>query len=70
MQDKINPAHDELVDISSVVVNKELPKEERIADFIRQIKDPYNFRCGKYVVKISFTENGQTLEDCIKSLIK
>lgn len=70
MQGNKSPVCDELVDINSVVINKDLPKEERIADFIRQIKDPYNFKCGKYVVKISFTENGQTLEDCIKSLIK
>lgn len=61
---------DELVDIRTVTVNNELPKQERIADFIRQIKNPYLFRCGKYTVKAVFSENGQTLEDCVKSLIK
>ena len=38
---------DELVDIREVSVDKNLPKEERIAAFIRQIKNPYRFRCGK-----------------------
>ncbi len=61
---------DELVDIRTVVVNNELPKEERIADFVRQIKNPYLFKCGKYTVRAVFSENGQTLEDCVKSLIK
>ena len=61
---------DELVDIRTVVVNNELPKEERIADFVRQIKNPYLFRCGKYTVKAVFSEDGRTLEDCVKSLIK
>ena len=37
---------DELVDIREVSVDKNLPKEERIAAFIRQIKNPYRFRCG------------------------
>ena len=37
---------DELVDIRKVSVDKNLPKEERIAAFIRQIKNPYRFRCG------------------------
>lgn len=60
---------EELVDIRSVSVNRDLPKEERIADFIRQIKNPYLFRCGKYTVRASFSENGQTLEECIKGLI-
>lgn len=31
---------DELVDIREVSVDKNLPKEERIAAFIRQIKNP------------------------------
>ena len=35
---------DELVDIREVSVDKNLPKEERIAAFIRQIKNPYRFR--------------------------
>lgn len=61
---------DELVDIRTVVVNNELPKEERIADFVRQIKNPYLFKYGKYTVRAVFSENGQTLEDCVKSLIK
>lgn len=61
---------DELVDIRSVKINRELPKDERIADYVRQIKNPYHFKCGKYTVKVSFSENGQTLEECIKGLIK
>mgnify|MGYP001035682362 CR=1 FL=1 len=61
---------DELVDIHTVVVNNDLPKEERIADFVRQIKNPYLFRCGKYTVKAVFSEDGRTLEDCVKNLIK
>lgn len=60
----------ELVDIRDVSVNRELPKEERIADFVKQIGNPYLFKCGKYTVKASFSENGQTLEECIKGLIK
>ena len=60
----------ELVDIRDVSVNRELPKEERIAEFVGKIKNPYLFKCGKYIVKASFSENGQTLEECIKGLIK
>lgn len=63
-------ASEELVDIRDVTVNREVPKEERIADFVSQIKNPYLFKCGKYTVKASFSENGQTLEECIKGLIK
>lgn len=52
---------DELVDIREVSVDKNLPKEERIAAFIRQIKNPYRFRCGDFVVNACFAGNGVTL---------
>ena len=53
---------DTLRDIRDVKVNTDLPKEERILDFIRQIGNPYCYRHGKYVVKISFTDTDVTLE--------
>ena len=53
---------DTLRDIRDVTVNTDLPKEERILDFIRQIGNPYCYRHGKYVVKISFTDTDVTLE--------
>ena len=32
---------DDLVDISTVKIDQSLPRDERIADYIRQIKNPY-----------------------------
>jgi hypothetical protein len=58
-----------LVDIKDVSVDKSLPKEERIADYIRQIKNPFCFKCGKYTVRVRFAENGPTLEDCLQRLV-
>ena len=46
-----------LRDIRDVTVNDDLPKRERILDFIRQIGNPYCYRHGKYVVKVSFTDS-------------
>ena len=43
-----------LVDIREVSVSKELSREERISEFIRQIKDPYCFKCGRFTVRASF----------------
>lgn len=59
---------DELVDIREVSVDKNLPKEERIAAFIRQIKNPYRFRCGDFVVNACFAGNGVTLEECLQGI--
>ena len=59
-----------LVDIREVAVNKELPREERIAEFVRQIKDPYHFKCGRFTVQASFAVGGATLEECIKGILR
>lgn len=59
-----------LRDIRDVKVNTDLPKRERILDFIRQIGNPYCYRHGKYVVKVSFTDTDLTLEDRMLSYIR
>ena len=59
-----------LVDIRTVSVDKELPREERIAEFVRQIKNPYLFKCGKFTVQTSFASDGATLEECIKGILR
>jgi len=61
---------DTLRDIRDVKVNTGLPKQERILDFIRQIGNPYCYRHGKYVVKISFTDTDVTLEDRMLSYLR
>ena len=61
---------DTLRDIRDVEVNTSLPKKERMLDFIRQIGNPYCYRHGKYVVKVSFTDTDVTLEDRMLSYIR
>lgn len=59
-----------LVDIRDVKVNKDLPREDRIAEFVRQIKNPYRFKCGKFTVQASFAADGVPLEECIKGILR
>lgn len=61
---------DSLVDIRDISVNKDLPKEERIADFVKQIKNPYRFRCGAFVINACFASGGLTIEDCLKGILR
>ncbi|MCL2672667.1 MAG: hypothetical protein FWF10_11640 [Clostridiales bacterium] len=60
---------DDLVDIRDVRVDTNLSRQERIAEFVRQIRNPYRFRCGKFVVTARFAESGPTLEDCLQRII-
>lgn len=59
-----------LVDIRDVMVDMALPKRERVMDFIRQIGNPYCYRHGKYVVKVSFADTDISLEDRLESYIR
>lgn len=62
---------DTLVDINDVKIDKSLPQAERVRDFIRQIKNPYCYKCGKAVVKISFSSAATaTLEDRLEHYLK
>ena len=61
---------DSLVDIRNIHINKALPREQRINEFMKQIKDPYHFKCGPFTVHVGFTANGMTLEECIAGLLR
>lgn len=64
----VNP--ETLCDIRDVTVRTDLPKRERMLDFIRQVGNPYCYRHGKYVVKISFADTDVTLEERMLSYIR
>jgi hypothetical protein len=53
----------ELVDIRDITVESQLPTEERIADFVKKIKNPYLCKCGNIVVQSVFEETDVTLTE-------
>lgn len=59
----------ELVDINDVTVSDNLPKKERIREYIRQIKNPYQFKCGDIAVTVSFANQGKALEESLIALL-
>jgi hypothetical protein len=67
MQNDIDRAG--LVDLRDVYIDLEQPRQERIADYIRQVRDPYHVKCGKYVLEFRFAEDGPPMEDCLRLLM-
>ena len=57
---------EDLVDIRDVHIDQDLPKEERIRQFVEQIKNPYCFKVGNVVVKTVFADTDRTLDDCLE----
>ena len=54
---------DSLVDVTQIVIDENLSKEERVAEYLRQVKNPYCFRVGKMVVKNIYSNDGVSLEE-------
>lgn len=59
-----------LVDINDIHIDANLPKEERQKEFVRQIKNPYCFKVGEIVVKISYADNGETFEQAMENYLQ
>ncbi|WP_461810768.1 DUF6870 family protein [Faecalimonas sp.] len=60
----------DLVERQSVKIDMSLPREERIKQYINQIKNPYCYLDGDVIVKVSFQEEGVTLEQRLEAYIR
>ena len=59
----------ELVDIRDVVIDKSWTLEERVRSYVEQIKDPYCFKVGDVVVRVSYAGKDKSLTDSFTSMI-
>ena len=59
----------ELVDIRDGVIDKRLTPEERVRSYIEQIKDPYCFKVGDVVVRVSYAGKDKSLTDSFTSML-
>ena len=44
--------------------------EEKAVEYLKQIKNPYCYKHGKYVIKITYTENGGSLNERLESYLR
>lgn len=69
LTEPLNSSQDEPVDINSVTIDPTLSREDRITEFLKQIKNPYHFECGGIEIHACYSEDGPTLMECLKQLI-
>ena len=60
---------DSLVDIRDVKIDRSLPVEERMRSYVEQIKNPYMFKCGTTIVRVSYANTTQTINDNFLNLL-
>jgi len=59
----------ELVEITTININKDLPQQERYAEFKRQIKDLHNYKSGELTVRAVYSKNRVSIEDCLRGMM-
>jgi hypothetical protein len=60
---------DELKDIRKIRIDRNQTKEKRIAQYLKQVGNPYMVRVGNIKVKIRFANNGISFEDAFEDLL-
>lgn len=60
---------EELKDIRKIRVDRKQTKEKRIAQYLKQVGNPYMVRVGNVKVKIRFANNGISFEDAFEELL-
>ena len=60
---------DSLVDIRDVKIDRSLPVEERVRSYVEQIKNPYMFKYGTTIVRVSYANTTQTIDDNFLNLL-
>ncbi len=61
---------DQLTDRRDIVIDQKLPQRERLQQYIRQVKNPYCYMDGGVVVKVSFANTKETIEDRLEAYIR
>ena len=60
---------DSLVDIRDVRIDRSLHVEERMKSYVEQIKNPYLFKVGNTIVRVSYANTTQTINDNFINLL-
>ena len=60
---------DSLVDIRDVKIDRSMSVEDRMKSYVEQIKNPYMFKVGNTVVRVSYANPQATINDNFVNLL-
>lgn len=60
---------DDIDKISEIKISKKRTGNERILDYIKKVTNPYLLNINGRIVKIEFTNNGKSAEECISNVL-
>ncbi len=57
-------------ELGSIKIDRRKPSDERILNFLTKIKNPYIFKVNGRLVRMRFSENGPTADECISRMLE
>ena len=60
---------EDLTDVRKIKIDKNLPHEKRQAQYLKQVGNPYLLRRGSMMIKVSFANNGLSMEQAFENLL-
>ena len=61
---------DDVDDIKDIKIDRRKSSNERILDFLVKVKNPYVFKINGRLVRMRFTENGPSADDCLTNMLQ
>jgi len=59
----------QMKDIRDIRIDRSLPREKRVRQYLRQVGNPYMVRVGNIKVKIRFANEGTSFEDAFEEML-
>lgn len=59
-----------LIDLRDIKIDQELTKEQRIAEFISQVKNPYCFKVGNIAIGVSYSDNEASFQQRLEHYLQ
>ena len=61
---------DDVDELGSIKIDRIKSSNERILDFLTKVKNPYIFKINGRLVRMRFSENGPTADECLTRMLK
>lgn len=61
---------DDVDELSSIKIDRRKSSNEIILDFLIKVKNPYIFKVNGRLVRMRFSENGLTADECLTNMLE
>ena len=61
---------DDVDELGTIKIDRRKSSNERILDFLTKVKNPYIFKINGRLVRMIFSENGPTADECLTNMLE